>query len=257
MALRGLGSLLGGLGKVLSCANPSPGHPLTPQLSSSSSSGVTVEVEPSPEVLEGTTATMTCSGIPWVGEEANYTWYKNGRWLQDGLAGSLVLARVSSGDIGSYCCQASGTRGSVTSAPLSLSVLCECLPAPQGRATGQDGVHQAQHHMHVPSCCGKEAFLTFFLLSLPCSSCFGPGKEDTVVLSSSGLHPIPESAQDQVGRGLEHPNLVEGAPVHGRGVDWMIPEAPSSPNHSMILLSKFRFGAKVLCARGTLQLWGK
>lgn len=84
---------------------------------------------------------MTCSGIPWVGEEANYTWYKNGRWLRHGLAGSLVLTRVSSGDTGSYCCQASGTRGSVTSAPLSLSVLCECLPAPQGRATGQDRVH--------------------------------------------------------------------------------------------------------------------
>ncbi|XP_075006599.1 sialoadhesin [Calonectris borealis] len=85
--------------------------------------GVTVTIEPSPEVPEGTTATMTCSAIPWVGEEANYTWYKNSRWLREGPAGSLVLARVSSTDTGSYRCRASGTRGSAASAPLSLSVL--------------------------------------------------------------------------------------------------------------------------------------
>ncbi|XP_069653609.1 sialoadhesin [Haliaeetus albicilla] len=85
--------------------------------------GVTVTVEPSPEVPEGTTATMTCSGVPWVGEEANYTWYKNSRWLREGPAGSLILTHVSSTDTGSYRCRASGTRGSATSAPLSLSVL--------------------------------------------------------------------------------------------------------------------------------------
>ncbi|XP_009472716.1 PREDICTED: sialoadhesin [Nipponia nippon] len=85
--------------------------------------GVTVAVEPSPEVPEGTTAIMTCSAIPWVGEEANYTWYKNSRWLRDGPAGSLILTRVSSADTGSYRCRASGTRGSAASAPLSLSVL--------------------------------------------------------------------------------------------------------------------------------------
>ncbi|NXP16004.1 SN protein, partial [Thinocorus orbignyianus] len=90
--------------------------------------GVTITVEPSPEVLKGTTATMTCSGIPWVGEEANYTWYKNSRWLQEGLSSSLVLTHVSSADTGSYHCRASGTRGSATSAILSFSVLCECSP---------------------------------------------------------------------------------------------------------------------------------
>ncbi|NWQ86437.1 SN protein, partial [Burhinus bistriatus] len=94
--------------------------------------GVTVTVEPSPEVPEGTTATMTCSAIPWVGEEANYTWYKNSQWLQEGPASSLVLAHVSSSDTGSYSCWASGTRGSATSATLSFSVLCECPPAPGG-----------------------------------------------------------------------------------------------------------------------------
>ncbi|KAM9236246.1 sialoadhesin [Leptosomus discolor] len=85
--------------------------------------GVTVTVEPSAEVPEGTAATMTCSAVPWVGEEANYTWYKNNRWLREGPTGSFVLARVSSTDTGSYRCRASGTRGSAASAPLSLSVL--------------------------------------------------------------------------------------------------------------------------------------
>ncbi|NXT36823.1 SN protein, partial [Pelecanoides urinatrix] len=112
--------------------------------------GVTVTVEPSPEVPEGTTATMTCSAIPWVGEEANYTWYKNSRWLREGPAGSLVLARVSSTDTGSYRCRASGTRGSATSATLSLSVLCECPPAPRGQATGQDRAQSPQHGLRWP-----------------------------------------------------------------------------------------------------------
>ncbi|XP_056217170.1 sialoadhesin isoform X1 [Falco biarmicus] len=85
--------------------------------------GVTVTVEPSPEVPEGTTATMTCSATPWVGEEANYTWYKNSRWLREGPDGSLVLTHVSSADTGTYHCRASGMRGSATSAPLSLRVL--------------------------------------------------------------------------------------------------------------------------------------
>ncbi|NWW49757.1 SN protein, partial [Pedionomus torquatus] len=100
--------------------------------------GVTVTVEPSPEVPEGTTATMTCSGIPWVGEEANYTWYKNSRWLQEGLSSSLVLTHVSSADTGSYHCQASGMRGSATSAMLSFSVLCECPPALQPHLSHTD-----------------------------------------------------------------------------------------------------------------------
>ncbi|NXE55644.1 SN protein, partial [Casuarius casuarius] len=84
-----------------------------------------IAVEPSPEVPEGAAATLTCAAAPWVGEEANFTWYKNGRWLQEGPAASLVFARVSSADAGSYRCHASGTRGSAASAPASLSVTCE------------------------------------------------------------------------------------------------------------------------------------
>lgn len=157
------GSLSGRRGDGVVLCNPNPGHPLTSQ-PPSSSSGVTVTVKPSPEVPEGTTATMNCSAIPWVGEEANYTWYKNSRWLREGPASSLVLAPVSSIDTGSYRCRASGTRGSAASAPLSLNVLCEYPSAPWGQATGQDGVqspwhglcwmHPAQHHvshLHGPA----------------------------------------------------------------------------------------------------------
>ncbi|NXE30502.1 SN protein, partial [Ardeotis kori] len=110
--------------------------------------GVTVAVEPLPEVPEGATATVTCSAVPWVGAEANYTWYKNGRWLREGPAASLVLARVTSADTGSYRCRASGTRGSAASAPLSLSVLCECPLVPGGRA-GRG--HRAPHTLGASS----------------------------------------------------------------------------------------------------------
>uniref|UniRef100_A0A8B9SM23 Ig-like domain-containing protein n=1 Tax=Anas platyrhynchos TaxID=8839 RepID=A0A8B9SM23_ANAPL len=86
-------------------------------------SGVRVTVEPSPEVPEGATATMNCSAVPWVGDEANYTWYKDSRWLREGPASVLVLGPVSSADAGFYHCWASGVRGSAASAPLSLTVL--------------------------------------------------------------------------------------------------------------------------------------
>lgn len=151
---------------------------------------------------------MTCSAVPWVGEEANYTWYKNGRWLRGGPAGSLVLTRISSADTGSYHCRASGTRGSVTSAPLSLSVLCECPPAPRGQASGQDGAQSPPARAvlgasspgvtRVPSarsCSGAGAFLLFFLLSLPCS---GAGEEEVGVLPGGGCRcPLPRQIRSE------------------------------------------------------------
>jgi len=41
----------------------------------------------------------------------------------------------------------------------------------------------------------------------------------------------------KVGRGFEHPGLVEGVPAHGRerGCNQMIFKVPSIPNHSVIL----------------------
>ncbi|XP_068800017.1 sialoadhesin isoform X2 [Struthio camelus] len=83
---------------------------------------VQITVEPSAEVPEGAAATLTCSVAPWAGQEANFTWFKNGQWLQEGGAGSLTFTRVSSAHAGSYHCQAAGARGTAASAPLSLSV---------------------------------------------------------------------------------------------------------------------------------------
>ncbi|XP_061224907.1 sialoadhesin [Neopsephotus bourkii] len=85
--------------------------------------GITVAVEPAPEVPEGSMVTMSCSVTAWLGEGTKYTWYRNGRWLLEGPSGALVLTRVTSADTGSYQCRASGTRGSLTSALLSFSVL--------------------------------------------------------------------------------------------------------------------------------------
>ncbi|NXL24047.1 SN protein, partial [Setophaga kirtlandii] len=88
--------------------------------------GVTLTVEPSQEVTEGTKATLSCSATAWGDKGVNYTWYRDGRWLWEGPSGSFVLSPVSSADAGSYQCQASGTWGTATSVPLTLSVLCEC-----------------------------------------------------------------------------------------------------------------------------------
>ncbi|NWZ14643.1 SN protein, partial [Agelaius phoeniceus] len=111
--------------------------------------GVTLTVEPSQEVPEGTKATMSCSATAWGDKGVNYTWYRDGRWLWEGPSGSFVLSPVSSADAGSYQCQASGTWGTATSVPLSLSVLCEC---PQR--------HQAQHSQVSPAPCHPRCPLT-------------------------------------------------------------------------------------------------
>ncbi|NWZ88385.1 SN protein, partial [Poecile atricapillus] len=91
--------------------------------------GVTLTVEPSQEVPEGARATMSCEATAWGDKGVNYTWYRDGRWLWEGQSGSFVLNRVSSADAGSYQCKASGTWGTATSVPTSLSVLCECPQA--------------------------------------------------------------------------------------------------------------------------------
>ncbi|NWZ74158.1 SN protein, partial [Acrocephalus arundinaceus] len=88
--------------------------------------GVALTVEPSQEVPEGAKVTMSCSATAWGDKGVNYTWYRDGRWLWEGQSSSFVLSRVSSTDAGSYQCQASGTWGTATSVPISLSVLCEC-----------------------------------------------------------------------------------------------------------------------------------
>ncbi|NXE99074.1 SN protein, partial [Menura novaehollandiae] len=117
--------------------------------------GVALTVEPSPEVPEGSTATMSCSATPWGDEGANYTWYRNGRWLREGPSGSFVLGRVSSADAGSYQCRASGSWGAASSATLSLSVLCECplSPTRTGHQAGRSPFQASWGVSHTLSCC--------------------------------------------------------------------------------------------------------
>ncbi|NXY11867.1 SN protein, partial [Pteruthius melanotis] len=112
--------------------------------------GVAVTVEPSQEVPEGAEATMSCSATAWGDKGVNYTWYRDGRWLREGPSGSFVLGRVSSADAGSYQCRASGTWGTATSVPLSLSVLCECPLAVPLLSHPSWGLSHPTSHCHPP-----------------------------------------------------------------------------------------------------------
>ncbi|NWT17886.1 SN protein, partial [Vireo altiloquus] len=119
--------------------------------------GVAVMVEPSQEVPEGTEATMNCSATAWGDKSVNYTWYRDGQWLREGPSGSFVLGRVSSIDAGSYQCQASGTWGTATSIPLSLSVLCECPLA--SRSVTQPTARRVSPSLYPPRAVSVSTFL--------------------------------------------------------------------------------------------------
>ncbi|XP_066488727.1 sialoadhesin isoform X2 [Tiliqua scincoides] len=81
-----------------------------------------ITVEPSPDIQEGATINLTCVVVGQTMGEMNYTWYRNSKWLQEGLEPWLVLQEVTREDAGSYHCQASGLKGSVTSALVILNV---------------------------------------------------------------------------------------------------------------------------------------
>ncbi|XP_078530666.1 sialoadhesin-like isoform X2 [Lissotriton helveticus] len=96
--------------------------------SSTTSTYFTVEtarviVEPSPELPEGDLLNLTCVTTFGVHGTANYTWYKNNRWLQVGTEPSLVLHKVTSTDTGSYHCQVEDAEGSRTSTLIGIDVL--------------------------------------------------------------------------------------------------------------------------------------
>ncbi|NXS30204.1 SN protein, partial [Pomatostomus ruficeps] len=124
--------------------------------------GVTVTVEPSQEVPEGTKATLSCSATAWGDKGVNFTWYRDGRWLREGPSGSLVLGRVSSADAGSYQCRATGAWGTATSVPLSLSILCECPPVPPG-PNPCDCPLMSPCHPRVPTDAPREVTVSTFL----------------------------------------------------------------------------------------------
>ncbi|KAL8206489.1 UNVERIFIED_CONTAM: hypothetical protein K2H54_005372 [Gekko kuhli] len=89
-----------------------------------------VVVIPSPEVHEGEPVSLTCEDIGST-PGALYTWYKNTQWLTEGTANSLIFQAVTPGDAGAYSCQVLNARGTRTSPPASVHVLCKYLYAPK------------------------------------------------------------------------------------------------------------------------------
>ncbi|XP_053112697.1 sialoadhesin [Hemicordylus capensis] len=108
-------------GQYLCSANNTYGASTTSTHFSVDSAKITVN--PSPDIREGGRANLTCVVASQALGDMNYTWYKNSRWLQEGPEPSLLLGGVARDDAGSYHCQATGMRGSLTSALVILNVL--------------------------------------------------------------------------------------------------------------------------------------
>ncbi|NWJ01092.1 SN protein, partial [Crypturellus undulatus] len=81
-----------------------------------------VSVRPAAEVREGTVTTLSCDVPGGESQELNYTWYKNGAWLQEGPAHTLLFRDVAAADAGYYSCKVQNDLGSVASPAVSLSV---------------------------------------------------------------------------------------------------------------------------------------
>ncbi|XP_075045618.1 sialoadhesin isoform X2 [Mixophyes fleayi] len=80
-----------------------------------------VLISPHEKIHEGHSVNLTCE-VPRM-DNTTYTWYKNNKWLHEGLQKSLVLPNVSSSDTGSYHCLANHWRGNRVSPLVGLSVL--------------------------------------------------------------------------------------------------------------------------------------
>ncbi|XP_020856708.1 sialoadhesin isoform X2 [Phascolarctos cinereus] len=79
-----------------------------------------VSIAPSSEVPEGTAVILTCED-PAAKPPTIYTWYHNGRWLQEGPAYVLQLPGTTSAlDAGAYSCTARDARGIRRSQPATL-----------------------------------------------------------------------------------------------------------------------------------------
>nr|XP_028598792.1 sialoadhesin [Podarcis muralis] len=82
-----------------------------------------VVASPSQELPEGERVTLTCISTLELGDGTTYTWYKNAKWLQEGVESSLVFAALASGDAGTFHCVARNEKGSSTSPAITLRVL--------------------------------------------------------------------------------------------------------------------------------------
>uniref|UniRef100_A0A8D0H7B4 Ig-like domain-containing protein n=1 Tax=Sphenodon punctatus TaxID=8508 RepID=A0A8D0H7B4_SPHPU len=114
---------------------------------------VRLTISPSPDIQEGATVNLTCASQAL--GAANYTWYKNGKWLQDSPRRTLLLSTVSSVDAGLYHCRAEGRAGGATSAPVNLNVLyAPRNPSVSAFLENQDGkmgIIQCAVDSHPPS----------------------------------------------------------------------------------------------------------
>ncbi|NWU44328.1 SN protein, partial [Hylia prasina] len=114
------GSGMGDLGLGTSPFSCLQGHPDRVP----SPSAAAISASPAAEVLEGTATTLSCDvpGREGHPEELTYTWYKNGAWLREGPAHTLLFPAVAAGDAGYYSCQVTNSQGSDTAQAVGLSV---------------------------------------------------------------------------------------------------------------------------------------
>ncbi|NXJ41228.1 SN protein, partial [Ciconia maguari] len=82
-----------------------------------------VLIQPSAEVREGAAVTLTCLGARGAAEETLYTWYRNGKWLQESSAPTLRFPSVRGEDAGAFQCGVQSSNGSNVSAAVPLRVL--------------------------------------------------------------------------------------------------------------------------------------
>lgn len=113
----GVGGICAGGGKG-SAAEVSPTSPFPP-------AAARVQIQPSAEVREGEAVTLSCE-VPGDVGPATFTWYRNGRWLREGVEPALSFPAIRSADAGAFQCLAQGSGHSHSSAAVTLRVLCEC-----------------------------------------------------------------------------------------------------------------------------------
>lgn len=76
-------------------------------------------------MTEGTAVTLTCVGTGDTAEEPLYSWYRNGRRLQEGSFPTLEFPSVRADDAGTFQCRVRSGNGSDASEAVPLRVLCE------------------------------------------------------------------------------------------------------------------------------------
>ncbi|NXY15633.1 SN protein, partial [Atrichornis clamosus] len=80
-------------------------------------------IQPSAEVPEGTTVTLTCVGTGDTAEEPLYAWYRNSRRLQESSVPTLRFPSIRGDDAGAFQCRVRSSNGSDASEVIPLRVL--------------------------------------------------------------------------------------------------------------------------------------